>query len=436
MEARQDFIDWLRSVAPYVHAHRGKTFVIGVSGEVLFEHSLRMWVDDVALLSALGVRVVLVFGSRPQIEAQLALKHLESIFHGGIRVTDLPALECAKEAAGEIRLDLEAAFSQALPDTPMAHAELQAVSGNFVTARPMGIIDGVDFQHTGVVRKVNTSAITRLLEAGCIVLLPPLAVSPTGESFNVSMEDVAVSTAVALDADKLVFITETQGVIDSDGSVISELSAAEARNYLSANRLDTQVYSYVEAACRACDAGVAKTHILDGSLDGMLLLELFTRRGVGTMVVEQSLSVIRPATLDDVGAIMRLIEPLEADGTLVHRGRERLEGEIEHFYVLDHDHMIDGCVALYLYSDHVAEMACFTVDAKHQGKGEGERILDFIEQRAKQKGVKQIFVLTTRTKHWFQKRGFRIADVGDLPEGRQGLYNHNRKSVILFKKLG
>jgi amino-acid N-acetyltransferase len=436
MESSQLFVDWLRGVAPYVHAHRGKTFVIGVSGEVLRDHALRTWVDDVALLSALGVRVVLVFGSRPQIEAQLQLKGLISEFHDDVRVTDLAALECAKEAAGEIRLDLEAAFSQALPDTPMAHAELQAVSGNFVTARPLGIIDGIDFQHTGVVRKINTSGISRLLDAGCVVLLPPLGFSPTGESFSVSMEDAATSTAIALDADKLIFITETAGVLDAQGELLSELNASDARVLLQQPHLDVATYFYLEAACRACEAGVARTHILAGALDGMLLLEMFTRRGVGTMVVEQSLSVLRAATLDDVGAIVRLIEPLEADGTLVYRGRERLESEIEHFYVLEHDQMIDGCVALYLYSESMAEMACLTVDPKHQGKGDGERILHFIEQQAKAKGVKQLFVLTTRTTHWFQKRGFRVASVNDLPENRRHLYNQNRKSAVLIKVLG
>ena len=209
MENPLQFVEWLRSVAPYIHAFRGKTFVVAFPGELVMAGALPVLAHDLSLLHALGIKVVIVHGSRPQVEEQLALRHCETRFHNGLRITDATALECAKEAAGELRLDIEAAFSQGLPNTPMANAAIRVISGNFVVARPMGIIDGIDLEHTGVTRKIAYETIHPVLNNGSLVLLSPLGFSPTGEVFNLAMEDVAVAAATALRADKLIFISET-----------------------------------------------------------------------------------------------------------------------------------------------------------------------------------------------------------------------------------
>ncbi|NML62449.1 amino-acid N-acetyltransferase [Massilia sp. RP-1-19] len=436
METPTQFVQWLRSVAPYIHAFRGKTFVVAFPGELVAAGALSVLAQDLSLLVALGIRVVIVYGSRPQVAEQLALRNVEGRFHNGLRITDTAALECAKEAAGELRLDIEAAFSQGLPNTPMAHASIRIISGNFVTARPLGVIDGVDLELTGITRKVDAERIHAILGTDSLVLLSPLGFSPTGEAFNLTMEDVAVSAAIALHADKIIFITETAMMLDEGGAEIRELSSHQAEAVLEAAFLATDSSFYLQHAIKACNSGVSRAHIVPFEMDGSALLELFTHDGVGTMISYENLESLRKATIEDVGGIIKLIEPLEADGTLVKRGRELIEREIDQFSVIEHDGVIFGCAALYPFPEEkMAEMACLTVNPEVQTQGDGERILRHMENRARAAGLKQLFVLTTRTSHWFQKRGFKPATIDALPKDRQRMYNWQRKSQVLVKSL-
>ena len=385
MENSVQFVQWLRSVAPYIHAFRGKTFVVAFPGELVMAGALPVLAQDLSLLHALGIRVVIVHGSRPQVAEQLALRNVEGRFHNGIRITDTAALECSKEAAGELRLDIEAAFSQGLPNTPMAHAAIRIISGNFITAKPIGIVNGVDFQLTGMARKVAYDTIHTILQAGNLVLLSPLGFSPTGEAFNLTMEDVAVSAATALHADKLIFISEIPMMADQEGDDIRELSFSQAEQELKAGYLPADAAFYLEHAVKASRGGVNRIHIIPYKVDGSALLELFTHDGVGTMVSSENLESLREATIEDVGGIIKLIEPLEADGTLVKRGRGLLEREINYFSVIEHDGVIFGCAALYPFPfEKMAEMACLTVNPEVQSQGDGERILKHMEKRAAQ----------------------------------------------------
>jgi amino-acid N-acetyltransferase len=436
MENPLQFVEWLRSVAPYIHAFRGKTFVVAFPGELVMAGALPVLAHDLSLLHALGIKVVIVHGSRPQVEEQLALRHCETRFHNGLRITDATALECAKEAAGELRLDIEAAFSQGLPNTPMANAAIRVISGNFVVARPMGIIDGIDLEHTGVTRKIAYETIHPVLNNGSLVLLSPLGFSPTGEVFNLAMEDVAVAAATALRADKLIFISETPMMQDAAGIDIHELSAHQAQAVLESGCLPAESAFYLQHAMEACQGGVPRAHIVPFATDGSVLLEIFTHDGVGTMVSSENLESLREASIEDLGGILQLIEPLEANGTLVKRGRELIEREIDYFSVIEHDGVIFGCAALYPFPlESMAEMACLTVSPDAQAQGDGERLLKHLENRARAAGFKKLFVLTTRTAHWFLKRGFVSASFDDLPKDRQNMYNWQRKSLVLIKKL-
>ena len=436
LPAPEPFVDWLRTVAPYIHAHRGKTFVVAFPGELVLAGQLNKLVQDISLLHAMGMRIVVVYGSRPQIDEQLRLRGVEARYGNGLRITDPVALECAKEASGEIRLDIEAAFSQGLPNTPMAHSAVRVVSGNMVSARPVGIVDGIDFEHTGLVRKVDAATIRFTLDSGSIALVSNLGFSATGETFNLTMEEVAMSTAVALDADKLIFLTETPGVLDAEDRVRSEISEAEAERLLAAATLPEDTAHYLRYALRACQGGVARALLIPFSLDGSLLLELFQHDGVGTMLVEETLEELREAGPDDVGGILALIRPLEDDGTLVRRDRALIEREVENFTVIEHDGVIFGCAALYPYpGEKIGEMACLAVNPVTQNKGDGERLLTRIEQRARAAGLEKLFVLTTRTTHWFLRRGFVLADLDALPQERRNLYNWQRKSQVLVKRV-
>lgn len=437
------FVPLLRGVAPYIHAYHGKTFVIAMAGELIAAGKLDSFAQDLAIFQAMGIKIVLVHGFRPQVNEQLLAKGHASQFSHGIRITDAVALDCAQEAAGQLRFEIEAAFSQGLPNTPMANATVRVVSGNFMTARPVGIVDGVNFMHSGVVRKVDGSAIRKAIDTGAMVLLSPFGFSPTGEAFNLAMEDVATSAAIALQADKLLFMTEIPGIrenpSDVDSPVDTELALADAVRLLSAlpnPQQPTDVAFYLQHCVKACRGGVERSHILPFAVDGALLLEVFTHDGIGTMVVDEKLESLREANVDDLGGILQLIEPFETDGTLVKRDRTELERDIHLYTVIEHDGVIFGCAALYPYPEaKTAEMAALTVSPKVQSQGDGERILKRVEQRAKSMGLDSIFVLTTRTMHWFIKRGFVLVPPDWLPEARQRKYNWDRRSQVLIKKL-
>ncbi|WP_341892223.1 amino-acid N-acetyltransferase, partial [Variovorax sp. YR752] len=312
-----------------------------------------------------------------------------------------------------------------------------------LTARPVGIVDGVDFRHSGVVRKVDAAAVRRAIDTGALVLLSPFGFSPTGEAFNLTMEDVATSAAVALQADKLLFMTEVPGIRekpdDADSPIDTELALAEAERLLAALPAPTQPTDtafYLRHCVKACQGGVERSHILPFAVDGALLLEVFTHDGIGTMVVDEKLESLREASADDIGGILQLIEPFETDGTLVKRSRTEIERDIGHYTVIEHDGVIFGCAALYAYPEsRTGELAALTVSPNVQGQGDGERILKRVEQRAKAMGLESIFVLTTRTMHWFIKRGFAQVDPDWLPEARKRKYNWDRRSQVLVKKL-
>ncbi|HRD84421.1 MAG TPA: amino-acid N-acetyltransferase [Rubrivivax sp.] len=437
------FVPWFRAVAPYIHAYRGKTFVVGMAGEAIAAGKLNGFVQDLAILHAMGIKLVLVHGFRPQVDEQLAAKGHVSRFSNGVRITDAIALDAAQEAAGQLRFEIEAAFSQGLPNTPMANATVRVVSGNFLTARPVGIVDGTDFMQSGLVRRVDAAAIRGAIDIGALVLLSPFGFSPTGEAFNLTMEDVATSTAIALQADKLVFLTEIAGIHerrdDPDSAIDTEMALADARRLLAelpppAAPLDAAFY--LRHCVRACEGGVERSHILPFAVDGALLMEVFTHDGIGTMVVDEKLESLREAGADDVGGILQLIEPFERDGTLVRRERTEIERDIANYTVIAHDGVIFGCAALYPYPEaRTGEMAALTISPQVQGQGDGERILKRVEQRARASGLDSIFVLTTRTMHWFIKRGFAAVDPEWLPDARKRKYNWDRRSQVLVKRL-
>jgi len=437
------FVPWFRAVAPYIHAYHGKTFVVAMAGELIAAGKLNTFVQDLSILHAMGIKLVLVHGFRPQVNEQLAAKGHVSRFSHGVRITDPVALDAAQEAAGQLRFEIEAAFSQGLPNTPMANATVRVVSGNFLTARPVGIVDGVDFMQSGLVRRVDHSTIRRAIDIGALVLLSPFGFSPTGEAFNLTMEDVATATAIALQADKLVFMTEIPGIRensnDAESAIDTELALVDAKRLLATlppPALPTEPAFYLQYCVKACEGGVERSHILPFAADGALLLEVFTHDGIGTMVVDEKLESLREATPDDVGGILQLIEPFERDGTLVRRERTEIERDVANYTVIEHDGIIFGCAALYPYPEaRTGEMAALTISPLAQGQGDGERILKRVEQRARAMGLDSIFVLTTRTMHWFIRRGFVQVDPDWLPDARKRKYNWDRRSQVLVKKL-
>ncbi|WP_122667040.1 amino-acid N-acetyltransferase [Pseudomonas viridiflava] len=432
-----EYVNWLRHASPYINAHRERTFVVMLPGDGVEHPNFGNIVHDLVLLHSLGVRLVLVHGSRPQIESRLAARGLTPQFHRNLRVTDAATLDCVIDAVGHLRLDIEARLSMDMAASPMQGSRLRVTSGNLVTARPIGVWEGVDYQHTGEVRRIDRKGINRLLDERHIVLLSPIGYSPTGEIFNIACEDVATRTAIDLGADKLLLFGEERGLMDEQGRLVRELRPQQVPAHIL--RLGSN-YNYqaelLDAAAEACRGGVGRSHIVSYVEDGALLTELFTRDGGGTLVAQEQFELVREAAIEDVGGLMDLITPLEEQGILVRRSREVLEREIEQFSVVEREGLIIACAALYPIADSQAgELACLAVNPEYRHGGRGDELLERIETRARELGLKTLFVLTTRTAHWFRERGFEPSSVDRLPAARASLYNFQRNSKIFEKAL-
>ncbi|GAA5216238.1 amino-acid N-acetyltransferase [Corallincola platygyrae] len=435
-----NLVEGFRHSSPYVNAHRGKTFVVMLGGETLQHPNYRNIINDIALLNTLGIKIVLVYGARPQIDKALSKAGIQSEYHQNTRVTDAESLEVISGVAGALQLQLMARLSMSLANTPMQGAQINVISGNFVIAQPLGVIDGIDFIHSGKVRRIDTQGIQQQLDQNDIVIHGPVAGSVTGECFNLTAEEVATQIAIRLKADKIIGFCSDQGLLDAEGQVVAEMMPSEAEAMLA--QLDQgktncgSVGPFVRAAIKACRAGVPRCHLISGQDDGAILQELFSREGIGTQIVTEPAEQVRQARIDDIGGILDLIRPLEQQGILVRRSREQLEIEINRFTISERDGLVIACAALYPFENSTAgELACLAVDAEYRSADRGTELVRVIQQQAKRLGLDTLFALTTHSIHWFLEHGFVLADVEDLPPQKQQLYNLQRKSKILMMKL-
>ena len=440
-ERKTELVEGFRHSVPYINTHRGKTFVIMLGGEAIEHENFSSIVNDIGLLHSLGIRLVVVYGARPQIDANLAAHHHEPLYHTNIRVTDAKTLELVKQAAGTLQLDITARLSMSLNNTPLQGAHINVVSGNFIIAQPLGVDDGVDYCHSGRIRRIDEDAIHRQLDSGAIVLMGPVAVSVTGESFNLTSEEIATQLAIKLKAEKMIGFCSSQGVTNDDGDIVSELFPNEAQARVEAQEekgdYNSGTVRFLRGAVKACRSGVRRCHLISYQEDGALLQELFSRDGIGTQIVMESAEQIRRATINDIGGILELIRPLEQQGILVRRSREQLEMEIDKFTIIQRDNTTIACAALYPFPEEkIGEMACVAVHPDYRSSSRGEVLLERIAAQAKQSGLSKLFVLTTRSIHWFQERGFTPVDIDLLPESKKQLYNYQRKSKVLMADLG
>lgn len=435
------YVHWFRHSAPYINAHRGKTFVIMFDGEAVQHENFQHIIHDIALLHSLGIRLILVHGARAQINQNLKASHLQTPFHNHRRITTRESLGAVMSAAGSIRLQIEALLSMGLANSPMYGARIDVVSGNLITAKPYGIRDGIDFQLSGEVRSVDTDAIQRHLDSQNIVLLGPTGYSTTGEVFNLLAEEVATKTAISLKADKLIFLGKQHGLMNEHGQLQREVAPHQLdRHILQYQDSNPDIALHLQGAKTASLQGVHRVHLISYAYDGALVEELFTRDGSGTMITDAHYEEVRTANIQDVGGLISLLRPLEEEGILVYRSRERLENEIEHFAVIERDGTILACAALYPLPAadgelRSAEIACVAVHPSYRKSNRGSQILHYLEEKARAMGIQQLFILTTRTAHWFLEQGFEQASVDDLPNARQALYNYQRNSLVCKKPL-
>ncbi|MEG9489575.1 amino-acid N-acetyltransferase [Mannheimia indoligenes] len=427
---------WFRQSTPYVNMHRGKTFVIMLDGDVIESPNFINIINDISLLHSLNIKLVIVFGARPQINQLLVQNNIEPEYYNNIRITNPYSLEYVKQAVGKVHYDLFARLSLRLP-----HSEvINVVSGNMILAQPIGVVDGVDYALSGKIRRINVESIKQQLAQNSIVLLGPIAPSVTGEMFNLPFEDIATQVAIKLRADKLIGFCEEQGILDETGNVISDILPQDAQkilnNLIEQGQYHTAKARFLQSAISVCREGVKRSHLLSYKEDGSLLQELFSRDGIGTQFSMESSENIRIANATDIPGLLDLIRPLEQQGILVKRSREQLEMEISNYTIIERDGVVIACAALNPYPDEkMAEMACVAVHPDYRDSSRGDILLENIRKRAEQLGMEKLFVLTTRTTQWFQERGFRLADAQDLPRYKRENYNYQRRSKVLILPL-
>ncbi|WP_392561310.1 amino-acid N-acetyltransferase [Orbus sturtevantii] len=436
-ERTTELVKGLRHSVPYINAHQGKTFVILLTGATLNSHNYANIINDLGLLHSLGIKLVIINGARNQIDDELQALQITPNYYKSTRITDSKTLDVVKKVTGLLQLNITASLSMSLNNTPLQGSHINVVSGNFVIAQPLGIDDGIDYCHTGKIRRINYEAINAQLNLGSIVLLGPVGVSVTGESFNLSSEDVAAEVAIKVKADKLISFCAEQGVLNSEGDVITDLFPVDADKYIKEKEQQGQHLSsdvrFLRAAYRASRNGVRRSHLVSYLIDGAILQEIFSRDGIGTQVAMEHSEQIRKATIDDIGGILELIRPLEEQGVLVRRSREQLEIEIDKFTIIERDNITIGCAALYPYMDEgMAEMACVAIHPDYRNSARGDFLLDKLIEQSKKMRLDKLFVLTTRSIHWFREKGFIPAEVDSLPVKKKQLYNFQRNSKILI----
>jgi amino-acid N-acetyltransferase len=438
--SQSSFVENLRLSAKYISQFNQKVFVIGISGHVFNDGQFENIAKDINLLHSLNIKVILVYGARPQVEAILVKNKIPIRLVQNMRVTSKSALSHIIEVNGAMRVKIEATLSTIKPFTE----GMQLSSGNFLTAMPAGVIDGIDMEATGRVRNIDINAIENKLNHHEIVIVSPIGYSPIGQIFNLSYEQTAANIAAAIGADKLIYYVDANGILNERGELIPELTSEKAHKLIShieektspeaAQNLSYDDFNILKSSLFAIKNKIKKVHLINRHIDGSLIEELFTEKGSGTIFTEFALENFRKATEGDIKDIYRILSLFEKKKILVKRDLPQIKNSIEHFYILEHDKKFVGCVSLNPYKEGL-ELASFAIDKNYQKLGFGKKLLKFCELEALKLKYNEVFILTTQSEHWFAENGFREKSKDLMPALRKKTYQSKRNSKYLTKKL-
>ncbi len=421
----------LREALPYITRFSGEIFIVKFGGEALEGNNFIQVLPDIALLHSVGIRIILVHGANPQIEAMSKVYGQKSKKRKGIRITDEKTMTIVQQACSSVTQKILASFS-ALNKTKYS---IKGFVGNVVKAKPMGVIDGTDFQFTGEVESIETETLLKVLDDNFIPVLPPLGVDDFGTLYNINADTLAVEVAIALQARKILFLTNVDGVMEGN-ELVPELTPQQARELLKKKNVVTGgMIPKLEACITSCENGVRRAHLLNYNKEGVVLLEVLSQHGQGTMINANPYKNIRKAIIADVESIMILTKPLMDSGVLLKRTWEEYEAGIHEFVVFEKDSLVSGCGALRVFRDRQsAEIYCMAIDEKVQDRGYATEIIEYLENQAREKGVKNLFTLSAKIHEWFLQRGFTYTSEKKLPPDRH--VDSSRKSKVLKKVLG
>lgn len=424
--------DDIRGILRYVPQFRGQTFVVLLDSALIGHENVQNVLLDLAVLTSLSIRVVVVFGARQQIIDLAARRGVTLTSPDATGVTDDVTLEVAVDAISRLSTNL---LQQ------LTGVGLRAAVANAITAHPAGVIRGRDLGHSGTIDRVEAATFQSLIDQGIIPLVAPLGYERSGRILRMNSAAVAVQVASAVGASKLLFVGAGM-VVDAAGQRIRQLSVEEAKALAGpatqGEETENSQVMLLRHAARACEGGVARVHFLDGKTDDALLGELFSIGGVGTMVYRDAYQNIRPARRSDIEGILRMVRQAVDDDELVVRSRQEIRASIEDYFVLDVDGTVTGVVALHPWPEQkTAELACLYVRRTHEGMGYGRKLVQFAEKRARASGYDRLFALSTQAYNFFEnKLGFTPVDPADLPAARrEKLLKSGRNSRVMVKKL-
>jgi amino-acid N-acetyltransferase len=435
----QEHVELIREAFFYAERFRGRTFVIQIDDSLIGSAVLKTLVKDLVMLYRTGIRMVLVTGARNRIDEVLSRYAVQSRKVAGVRISSPAAIPFIKMAAFDVSNELM---------TELSANDTNAVIGNWVRARSLGVRNGIDYQDAGAVERIKLGQLISVLDQGLIPVFPCIGWSATGKLYNVSSRELAAVLSIELAADKLFFLVPSQGINASefvvpdgvtaspDGS-ISRMNLEQVQAFLEANadHSSWDEIEYVGLALRSARSGVDRVHIIDGRVDGVLLKEIFSNFGFGTMVYANQYESIRNMTTQDIPAVLRVMRPAMDRGYLVHRDEQDLTDQLGDFVVYETDGNLHGCGALHRYDDEQAEILALSVDQRYAHLGIGQKIVRYLIDRARDLGLRSVFVLTTQTSDWFETLGFRAADLGEIPRQKRAVYNRSRNSRILLREL-
>ena len=420
----------LRGILQYIPQFREKTFILAIDGAIVTDENFATLLLDVAVLRSLNIRVVLVHGASAQIKLLAAEQKIAASDSDGTGITDANTLKLALTAANRLTHEILEGLSA---------NDLRAASTNVIIAHPMGIIQGVDHQFTGKVERVDTELLHSLLTQGVVPVIPPLGFDGDGKTYRVNSDGVALAVAEALKAIKLIFITANDGLI-YHGQLIRQLLVAELEKLLQANGTGflPEIFSKAQHAAAACKAGIPRVHIINGKVDEGLLAEVFSNEGIGTLIYANEYQQIRPAKKKDIRAIQLLTKTGVESDELVKRTRATIEKNLGDYFIFEIDKNPVACVALHVYPEQKkGELACLYVSALHENQGIGRKLIQFVENKAKDLNLAELLTLSTQAFTYFQsKGGFGEGTPEDLPPARREKYEQSgRNSKVLVKKL-
>jgi amino-acid N-acetyltransferase len=420
----------LRSILQYIPRFREKTFVISIDGAIVTDENFANILLDIALLRSLNIRVVIVHGASAQIgvlskESGVAASDVE-----GSGITDAATLKLALTAANRLTHEILEGLSA---------NDLMAATTNAIIAHPMGILQGIDHLYTGKVERVEIEFFHKLLDQGIIPVVPPLGFDGDGNTYRVNSDLMAVAVAEALNAIKIIFITTADGIFQQ-GQLIRQTLASDLDQIIAHRRQELlpEMLSKAIHAVSACRAGIPRVHIINGRVDEGLLAEVFSNEGIGTLVYGNEYQQVRRALKKDVRAIMMLTKSGVAAEELVKRTRAVIEKQLNDYYIFEIDKNPVACIALHLYPEqNKGELACLYVRGSHENQGIGRKLIQYIENKARELGLNELFCLSTQAFNYFMsKGGFVEGSPSDLPPARQDKYEQSgRNSKVLVKKL-